>query len=53
MDTYKKNETLFPLGMVVITPGAALLLEEYGIDTGNRTLPNLIVIILLFWRVSR
>ena len=30
MNTCKKIEALFPLGMVVMTPGAAALLEDTG-----------------------
>jgi hypothetical protein len=33
MDTCKKIEALFPLGMIVMTPGAASLLEDAGIST--------------------
>ena len=30
MNTYKKTEALFPLGMVVMTPGAEALLTDTG-----------------------
>ena len=33
MNTVKKPEKLFPLGMVVMTPGVATLLVECGVHT--------------------